>query len=70
MKVEYWADGYMKFNKEFHPNHCKPWKTEDIKYIVDRYGKDNISDISLALGRTAKTIGTRIYLLKKNGIIN
>ncbi|WP_351122703.1 hypothetical protein [Shewanella sp. T24-MNA-CIBAN-0130] len=70
MSIEYYKDGKMKYHPEFHFNHKRAWMTSELKYLIERYGKDKIEDISLALGRTYKTIANMIYELKKQGRIN
>lgn len=59
----------IKYDPELHPNHGKPWKTVDVKYLIDFYGKDSLASISLALGRTYKTVADRVYVLKQQGKI-
>jgi hypothetical protein len=56
-----------KYNSELHFNHKKPWKTSDIKYLKQFYDKDTLTDISLALGRTYKTVANMAYTLRKAG---
>jgi len=68
-EVEFYKDGKMKYNPEYHFNHKRPWMNSDLKYLIERYKKDRIDDISLALGRTYKTIANMIYDLKKKGVI-
>lgn len=57
----------VKYDPELHPNHGKGWKTSDIKYLKDYYRKDSLANISLALGRTYKTVAHMVYRLKQKG---
>lgn len=57
----------VKYDPELHPNHCKDWKTSDIKYLKDYYKKESIANIAAALGRTYKTVAHMVYRLKQKG---
>ena len=57
-----------KYDPSIHFNHRTPWLAEDVDYLV-KYNKDNRTDLSMALGRTYKTIADKIYNLKKSGKI-
>uniref|UniRef100_UPI0035C698BA hypothetical protein n=1 Tax=Serratia quinivorans TaxID=137545 RepID=UPI0035C698BA len=46
----------------------KPWNIQDQKYLI-KFHKDKYADLSLALGRTYKTIADRIYNLRRSGEI-
>lgn len=60
----------LTYNDDIHFNHKKPWKTSEIKYLKQSYGVISNIDISLALGRTYKTVCDKIYQLKKIGELN
>lgn len=60
---------FCEFTEEIHTNHYEPWTTTEIKYVVDNYGKIPLTEMSLALGRTYRTVQRRIYELKENGTI-
>ncbi len=35
-QVTYDAYGRMQYHPDFHPNHGKPWKTTEQKYLIDQ----------------------------------
>lgn len=57
------------YDPELHFNHGKPWLKSDQDYLIEQYGFASILQISLALGRTYKTIADRVYQLKNQGLI-
>lgn len=60
--------GRMMYHPDFHPNHKKPFTEEEMEYICKFYDIDGPRAISFALGRTEKTIMTKINTLKKSGL--
>lgn len=60
-------DTYMRSSKYYHPNDGKPWTVEDLRYLVKFYEFDGPKNISLALGRTCKSIKIQYQKVKKNG---
>lgn len=61
--------GHVKYDPKIHFNHGKPWTNKDENYLITYQKSDSITDLSLALGRTYKTIADRIYELRKAGRI-
>ncbi|MDR9794057.1 DNA-entry nuclease [Aeribacillus pallidus] len=68
LSVEYDNFGRMKYHPSFHENRGKPFTESDLEYICKFYEFDGPELISLALGRTEKTIMTKVYELRKQGL--
>jgi hypothetical protein len=67
--VEYDRWGRMKYHPEYHPNQRAPWTTKDQKYLIENYGKSGAMEVSLALGRTIRTVMQRVYELRLKGLM-
>ncbi|ENP0827167.1 TPA: hypothetical protein ACVU5Q_003653 [Vibrio parahaemolyticus] len=68
-QVTYDAYGRMQYHPDFHPNHGKPWKTTEQKYLIDRYVLDGPEQVSFALGRTIHTVMEKAWELRKLGLM-
>jgi len=66
--VKYDKLGRMQYNPELHTNHKKPWTVDELEYLCKFYYIDGPKTISLALGKTEKTISRVIYQLKKDSL--
>jgi len=69
-KVTYTKCGKMNYHPEFHPNHKQPFTEEEIEYLCKFYETDGAKTISLALGRTEKTVSSKYGQLKRAGLID
>ena len=67
-EVEYDKQGRLKYNPLFHPNHKGKWNMEDLSYVCRFYDYDEISSISLGVGRTPQTIANTVSEMKKDGL--
>ncbi|MGF7046362.1 hypothetical protein J2T13_000838 [Paenibacillus sp. DS2015] len=65
--ITYDKQGRMKYNPIFHTNHGKPLTLSEITYICKYYDIDGLKTMSLAVGRTTKTVGSIVCKLKKSG---
>ncbi|WP_052523802.1 hypothetical protein [Geobacillus kaustophilus] len=66
--IEYDRWGRMKYHPEFHHNQGKPFTESDLEYLCKFYEIDGPKSISLALGKTERTIRTKVDQLKKRGL--
>lgn len=69
MEVTYDQHGRMRYHPDFHPNHCKPWTTQDQKYLIEMYEKIGPDQCALNLGRTLTCIAGRVCKLRKQGLM-
>lgn len=67
--VTYDRHGRMKYHPELHHNQKKPWVITDQKYLIENYERVGPTESSLALGRTIHTVMTRVYELRKKGLM-
>lgn len=65
--VEYDSCGRMFYNPEFHPHHGESWSESDLEYLCKYHEYDGLKCMELALGRTQKTIASKITDMRKNG---
>lgn len=65
--LEYDVGGRLQYNPDYHPNHGKPMTEEDLEYMCKYYEIDGRKSISLALGRTEKTIASKVTKLRATG---
>lgn len=65
--VTYDRLGRMDYNPEFHHNHCTKFTEADLEYMCKFYEVDPIQRLSMALGRTEKTIRNRVRELRVKG---
>ncbi len=68
--VTYDSNGRMQYHPDFHPNHGKPWKTAEQKYLIERYVLDGPEQVSFALGRTIHTVMAKAWELRKLGLMS
>lgn len=61
--------GRMNYHPDFHAKHKSPWTTADEKYLIEHYEKIGPEEMSLTLERTIHTIMTRVYQLRKKGLM-
>lgn len=67
--VTYDKYGRMNYHPDLHPNQKKPWVMQDQKYLIENNDCVGPTEISLALGRTIHTVMTRVYELRKKGLM-
>lgn len=60
--------GRLKYHPDYHPNHGKPFTTEELEYMCKYFETDGRRMISMALGRTEHTISTKVTSLKRSGL--
>lgn len=63
--ITYDKRGRMEYHPEFHPNQGKRFSVDETVYLCKFYGIDSIKSLSLALGRTEKSLEYRIMYLKR-----
>lgn len=66
-KVEYDSRGRMTYNPSYHTSHRKPFTLDDLIYMCRFIDYDGIKSISLALGKTEKTVASKLSTLRKTG---
>jgi hypothetical protein len=66
-KVEYDSHGRTMFNPSYHTNHRKPFTLDDLIYISKFIDYDGLKSLSLALGKTEKTIASKLSTMRKTG---
>lgn len=69
MEISYDRFGRMFYNSEFHENNRKPWDKEDMDYLIQWYDRIGPEEMSFALGRTMKTVQTKVSELRKKGVM-
>ncbi|HZG81586.1 MAG TPA: DNA-entry nuclease [Brevibacillus sp.] len=57
----------MQYHPDFHFNHGAPFTEEELEYLCRFYETDTARSLSFALGRTERTLQTKVYQLKKSG---
>jgi hypothetical protein len=67
--VTYDRYGRMQYHPDYHPNHGKPWKITEQKYLIERYVLDGPEQVSFALGRTIHTVMAKAWELRKRGVM-
>lgn len=65
--IEFDNFGRMKYHPDFHPNHGKALKEEELEYLCKFYDVDDSRTMAFALGKTEQTIMSKICDLKKTG---
>lgn len=63
--IEYDQFGRLLYHPEFHTNQGQPFTTEDLVYLCKFYEVDGYKSVSLALGRTEKSVKQKVENLKK-----
>lgn len=66
-KLEFDKCGRLKYHKEFHFSHRKPFTESDKEYICKYHDFDDLRTLSFAIGKTETAIATLISKLKKSG---
>lgn len=66
-KVKYDKWHRMQYDPEYHDNHNKPWTVNDLAFLCGQYKSMKKLDLSLALGRTHRTILSKASQLRKEG---
>lgn len=59
-----------KYNKNLYFNYSKNYTTKELIYLCGVYETDKCKDISIALGRTVKSIYQKIFELKKEELFD
>ena len=67
--IEFDCNGRMKYNPELHHNQGEPWSYEDTKYLIEWLEVIGYEEMSLALGRTETTLRTKVFKLRKKGLM-
>ena len=67
--IEFDCNGRMKYNPELHFNQGEPWSYEDTKYLVEWLEIIGYEEMSLALGRTEATLRSKVFKLRKKGLM-
>ena len=65
--IQYDRHGRMVYNPEFHPNHRKPFTTDDLIYLCKYNDVDGPKLMSMALGKTEMTVANKVTNLRKSG---
>ncbi|UOQ93396.1 DNA-entry nuclease [Halobacillus shinanisalinarum] len=66
-EVQYDDYGRMKYHPDFHPNHGKKMTNDEISYMCRFWETDGAKSIAAALGRTEKTLMSKVSMLRKQG---
>jgi len=66
--IKYSKHGKMEYNPLYHFNHKQPLTEDEKEYICKYIEIDGPKNLSLALGRTEKTITTIASRLRKEGL--
>lgn len=70
MKVTYDKCGRMNYNPELHFNQGESWSDEELEYLMNWYDIIGMEEMSLALGRTEKSVAGKVHELKKKGLMS
>ncbi|MGG4444517.1 DNA-entry nuclease [Brevibacillus fortis] len=66
--LEYDSYGRMQYHPEFHFNHGTPFEEDELEYLCKFYETDSTRSLSFALGRTERTVRSKIDQLRKTGM--
>ena len=66
--ISYDSHGRMHYHPDFHFNHGAPFTEEELEYLCKFYEVDTARSLSFALGRTERTLRTKVDQLKKTGM--
>ncbi|MCG3089157.1 hypothetical protein [Sporosarcina cyprini] len=66
--IQYDSQGRIKYHPDYHHNHGKDYTTCELSYICKNYYKGNLRRLSLAVGRTERTLISITTKLRKAGI--
>jgi hypothetical protein len=59
--------GRMRYHPDFHPNHGRPYTTDELIYICKFYEVDGPRLISFAIGKTELTVMNTVFELRRDG---
>lgn len=68
MEPTYDKLGRMNYHPDYHFNQGKPFSQEELEYLCKYWEVDPPDLISLALGRTEKSLYSKVKRLQKNGL--
>jgi len=68
--VTYDRYGRMNYHPDYHVKQNTPWTNIDQQYLIDNYETLGPEQISLSLERTIHTVMTRVYELRKKGLMH
>jgi hypothetical protein len=68
--IEYDNRGRLKYHPEFHPNQGERLNDEELAYLCKFYEVDSLKSLSLALGRTERTLTNKVNYLRKKGLFD
>ncbi|TCO69533.1 DNA-entry nuclease [Marinisporobacter balticus] len=57
----------MKYNPIFHEKHGKTLTDEELEYLCKFWEFDELSTMSMALGKTESTLAAKVHQLRKSG---
>lgn len=60
--------GRFNYHPFYHHNHRTPFSTDELIYLCKYYEFESVLNLSFALGRTEKTIKTKIGILRQSGL--
>ena len=66
-EVKYDRLGRMVYHPEYHFNHGTPMTDEEKAYLCKFWDATGPVEMGLALGRTGKSLSSKISVWKKNG---
>jgi hypothetical protein len=68
--IEYDEFGRMNYHPDIHFNHKRPWTEEDLAYLCRFHHSDGCDSLQYALGRTSKTLGSKVCDLRKEDMFD
>lgn len=60
----------MLYDERIHHNQGKRWTNEELEYICTFAEYDGLRSLSFAIGRTEKTIASKLSDLRKAGLLD
>ena len=67
-EIQYTAsNNRMRYNPEFHENHGKPWRVNELIYMCSMWEGTKKATIAAALGRTHGTVLSKANQLRRSG---
>ncbi|GED33993.1 DNA-entry nuclease [Brevibacillus centrosporus] len=66
--IAYDPHGRMQYHPEFHFNHGAPFEEEELEYLCKFYETDPTRSLSFELGRTERTLRSKVDQLRKSGM--
>lgn len=58
----------MNYHPSYHDKQGRTWTVEELQYLCTWHDVDGLHNVSLALGRTSKTLASQIGKMKMNGL--